>query len=68
MARHGTQGGSDVEMQRALEAWAKEHGRRWKAALREAWLRGDDLGADLQRARNVLGPSGLDRVRLPVTE
>ncbi len=44
-----------------LVAYAREHGRTWKAQLREEWLQGADT---LRWARNILGPSGLSKVRL----
>ena len=54
----------------ALRAWANEHGRNWKAALRLAWETGGDDGSEsdaaLQRLRNRLGPRWLTKYRLPV--
>jgi len=37
-----------------------EHGRTWRARLREEWGSGSDL---LRQVRNIIGPSGLSRVR-----
>lgn len=56
--------GLDDEAWTALQAYAAEHGRYWKSKLRELWMTGQDSGP-LRRVRNIVGPSGLDRVRLP---
>jgi len=48
----------------ALRQYRAAVGRNWKAALRELWLQGLDEGA-LRRARNILGPSGLSKLKLP---
>jgi len=49
----------------AIREWAAKYGRTWKARLREAWMDGDYDGFDkswlLQRVRNNLGPSWLNR-------
>ncbi len=54
----------------ALRAWADEHGRTWKAALRLAWATSSDRGskheAALERIKSMLGPSWLVNYRLPV--
>ena len=54
----------------ALSAWANEHGRNWKAALRLAWETDDYRDAEhdaaLQQLRNRLGPSWVTKHRLPV--
>lgn len=44
-----------------LQHYARQHGRTWKAQLREAWLQGSE---ELRWARNLFGPRGLDNVRL----
>lgn len=53
----------------ALKAWAKLHGRNWKAPLRDAWMDGNYHGFDdshlLQQVRNTFGPSWLVRFVLP---
>ena len=49
----------------ALDRFARKNGRCWKAKLRDLWIRGKDDGA-LRIVRNKIGPSGLDRVRLPL--
>lgn len=48
----------------ALRRWKATHGKRWKAALREAWLQEEDLGCELQQARNMIGPRRLDKIKL----
>jgi len=48
----------------ALCWYARTNGRHWKFRLRWEWLLNHSLGEELQRVRNVLGPKGLDRVRL----
>lgn len=45
----------------ALQAFAKEHGRTWRHALRLTWEQGKDEGP-LREARNVIGPSRLAKV------
>lgn len=56
----------DAEMREALVEYAKSHGRTWKAQLSLDWTEGVDLGAALQRVRNVVGPSRLYAMRLPI--
>jgi hypothetical protein len=48
----------------ALRKFKNAHGRTWKLALREAWTQGKDLGVDLQQARNMIGPTRLDKIKL----
>lgn len=59
-----------AEEQIALRAWADEQRPRWRAALRLAWETGNYGGSEhdstLQRIRNRLGPSWLEKYRLPV--
>ena len=59
-----------AEQLAAVQAWAKEYGRTWKAALRAAWASGDYHGFQgaplLQQLRNAFGPSWLVSFRLPV--
>lgn len=47
--------------------YAKNHGRNWKSALRRCWESGLDTGA-LRIARNVIGPSGLDKLSVALLE
>ena len=56
------------EMREALRDFAKQYGRSWKTELRNAWMRGVDVGSALQQVRNVIGPSGLDRIRTSMLE
>lgn len=49
------------EVKATIAAFAAEHGRTWKAALRALWNSGRDEG-NLRWARNSLGPSRLDRI------
>ena len=52
----------------AIQQWAKRHGRKWKSALRDAWMSGDydtfEQSAELQRIRNEYGPTWLVAFRL----
>lgn len=48
----------------ALRAFAAAHGRCWKAALRQRWMKAN-APAILHGLRNRLGPSWLVRFRLP---
>lgn len=49
---------------RALQEFARQHGRRWKSKLRMLWYRGKDEGV-LRQIRNELGPQGLIKWKLP---
>ena len=48
-----------VEERQALIAFREENGIRWRSKLRDSWTRGEPI---LQELRNVVGPSGLDRI------
>ncbi|HYE77816.1 MAG TPA: hypothetical protein VEI97_07510 [bacterium] len=48
----------------ALARFALDNGRTWKQQLRDAWTRGDDVGQELQEARNVIGPSRLHKIKI----
>lgn len=52
-----------------LRSFANEHGRSWRSKLRRLWDAGGDTGL-LRQARNVIGPSGLDKIQfnLPVQD
>ena len=52
----------DGPMRIALAEYAAKHGRTWKAQLSAAWMVNEDLGADLRRVRNVVGPNGLYQI------
>ena len=52
-----------LEQDQALRAFASKHGRTWKQALREAWMRGSD-GGELRQIRNTFGPSWLTTFKL----
>jgi hypothetical protein len=49
-------------MRIALRDFAAANGRTWKRKLIDAWMRGDNLGCELQQVRNTIGPSGLLRL------
>jgi hypothetical protein len=42
----------------SLLQFRAQHGRTWRAALREEWRQGNDCGW-VRRVRNTLGPSGI---------
>ena len=48
-----------------LRDFRQQHGPQWRSKLRLVWLAGRD-GNDhlLRQARNLIGPSGLDRINL----
>lgn len=48
----------------ALQAYAAEHGRKWKAALLDDWMRAA-LTGELHALRNSHGPSWLMGHKLP---
>ena len=53
------------EVTERLVAFKRAHGVRWKAALCELWMQGQDWNdSELRRARNLIGPSGLYRIAL----
>jgi len=52
----------DDEMRLALASFAHSYGRCWKSRLTWSWNRDQDLGPELRRVRNVIGPSGLRRI------
>ena len=45
----------------AIEQYAVDNGRQWRSRLRRLWEAGLDTG-DLRLARNIIGPSNLDRI------
>ena len=53
------------EVTNRLLAFKRAHGVRWKAALCELWMQGQDWNdSELRRARNLIGPSGLYKITL----
>jgi hypothetical protein len=52
----------------AVERWKGKHGRYWKRALSEAWMRAGEGVAGyepaLQQLRNNFGPTWLYKVKL----
>lgn len=60
----GTLSAGDLQV---VAAYAKRYGRTWKAQLCELWLRGEDAyNPALRRVRNIVGPSGLAQLSLPI--
>ena len=62
-----------LDVRAALVAFAREEGRTWKARLRLLWDEGNEVvmhgqttGGFLRQARNIIGPSGLDRITTAV--
>ncbi len=52
-------------IQLALQAYARENGRTWKAKLRADWQDAQaqrTISPELQQARTIIGPSGLSRL------
>lgn len=47
-----------------IRAFAEDHGRRWKATLRDLWMRAA-AEPTLHNLRNTHGPSWLAGYRLP---
>jgi hypothetical protein len=53
------------EVTERLMAFKRAHGVRWKAALCELWMQGQDWNdSELRRARNLIGPTGLYTIKL----
>ncbi len=52
-----------AEQLEAIQQFAKQYGRTWKSALREAWMTGDygtfETSNLLQQIRNTFGPSSM---------
>lgn len=62
----------NAEQLEALKRFAKTAGRRWKQALRDAWMNGgydattgEYIDGPLQQVRNSFGPSWLTRFKIP---
>jgi len=57
---------NSTAIQLRLIDFATEHGRRWRADLRQIWDNGQDAGDQaLRMARNIIGPTGLDHYQVP---
>ena len=58
----------NAEQQAVVLAYAAKHGRKWKAALADAWMTGRDAsqpdGWALRQVRNQFGPKWLAAVSL----
>ncbi len=53
------------EVLNRLRGFAEVNGRYWKAKLRRMWAEGRDAHFPLLRqARNLIGPSGLDKIKI----
>jgi len=53
------------EVIRRVKEYKEVNGRNWKAKLRALWSSGNDVDSPLLRqARNLIGPSGLDRIKV----
>ena len=53
------------EVTARLIVFKKAHGVRWKAALCEVWMQGQDWNdCEFRRARNIIGPSRLYKIEL----
>lgn len=65
--RHAPECAATDEVRDAIVEYAKNNGRNWKAALRLCWESGKATGA-LQMARNIIGPSGLDKLSVALLE
>lgn len=56
------------EQHQALLNFARRTGRNWRAALRRLWELGVDWkqeeGPYLRQIRNLVGPSGLDKLKI----
>ena len=54
-----------IEIFERLCEFRDQNGVQWLSKLQELWMAGEDQFDPLLRmARNVIGPSGLDRVKL----
>lgn len=56
----------ETEAMEAVLEFATRHGRCWRSKLRMLWTSGKD-GAGLRLARNIIGPSGLDKLVVDAT-
>jgi hypothetical protein len=56
---------ADQEVMDTLREFARREGRCWKFRLRRIWENGEDADDPaLRRARNLIGPSGLFKLKL----
>lgn len=59
---------TQLEATEVLRKYALDHGRYWKADLRDSWMNGvylnSDASAELQTIRNSLGPTWLSKFSL----
>lgn len=53
------------ETTEALRAFKSANGVRWKSKLRDLWASGGDEDMpELRQARNLIGPTRIDKIRL----
>jgi hypothetical protein len=52
------------DMLAALREFAANNGRTWRNALLAEWSAGHELGPELRQVRNLIGPSGLWKIKL----
>ncbi len=53
------------DMLDTLQEFAASNGKQWRAKLRRLWTtNGDTSNANLRRLRNVIGPSGLSKIKV----
>ena len=52
------------EVTAALREYKRANGRFWKNNLRRAWELNETISQELQEARNVIGPSRLEKIEL----
>lgn len=52
------------EVTSALRSFKASNGARWKSKLRDLWESGQNNDELLQQARNIIGPTRLDKIKL----
>ena len=57
-----------VEVTEALRQFKAEHGRTWKSCLRLLWESGQFYSTEIQQARNLIGPTRIEKIKLNPTQ
>lgn len=58
----------DSGLRRALRQFAVDNGKTWRSKLIRLWESGQTATEELQQVRNIIGPSGLYRISIPVLQ
>ena len=53
-----------VKVTEALRKYKATYGRTWKSCLRRLWEAGRFYSTEIQQARNMIGPTRIEKIRL----